>query len=72
LKERYIFQIEKIENLSGEQVDVAPGSGHRVRIALPEKLNANLEYGLLVRHLTEPESDVIRARRKEAALADRK
>ncbi|WP_097458853.1 prephenate-dependent tRNA uridine(34) hydroxylase TrhP [Mangrovitalea sediminis] len=46
-----VFNIESLENRRGEQVDVAPGSGHQMRIPLPADVGEGLEYGLLLRNL---------------------
>ena len=45
------FTLEHIENLQGETLDVAPGSGHRVRIPLAATLIArDAEFALLMCH----------------------
>lgn len=45
------FTLERIENLRGETLDVAPGSGHRVRIPLTTQLSArDAEFALLMCH----------------------
>jgi putative protease len=45
------FKLECIENLRGEPLDAAPGSGHRVRIPLPAELgHADAEFALLMCH----------------------
>ena len=41
------FTLEHIEDMNGGKMDVAPGSGHRVRIAVPEAAN-KVEFGLLM------------------------
>ncbi|MFE8069936.1 tRNA 5-hydroxyuridine modification protein YegQ [Marinobacteraceae bacterium S3BR75-40.1] len=43
------WQPDSIENRKGERTGVAPGSGHEVRIPMPEGLPDNLEYALLLR-----------------------
>ncbi|WP_066965025.1 tRNA 5-hydroxyuridine modification protein YegQ [Microbulbifer sp. Q7] len=46
------FQLQGIENTSGDAVDVAPGSGHTVRIPLPVTLPHGVaEYAMLMRDL---------------------
>ncbi len=45
------FQLTAMENRKGQPVDVAPGSGHMMRIPLPENTPASLEYALLMRNL---------------------
>ena len=47
------FQLQAIENKNGEAIDCAPGSGHRVKIPLPEPvaLPEDGGYGLLMRHI---------------------
>ncbi|MBN8431265.1 tRNA 5-hydroxyuridine modification protein YegQ [Microbulbifer salipaludis] len=46
------FQLQRIENTSGDAVDVAPGSGHTVRIPLPVTLPHGVaEYAMLMRDL---------------------
>ncbi len=46
------FQLQAIENKAGLSVDAAPGSGHIVKIPLPENAGgANSEYALLMRYL---------------------
>ncbi|ADZ91211.1 tRNA 5-hydroxyuridine modification protein YegQ [Marinomonas mediterranea] len=42
--------ITEMENLKGERMDVAPGSGHKVRIAL-DRPDFNTEFGLVMRNL---------------------
>ena len=45
------FTLERIENLRGEALDAAPGSGHRVRIPLAAELSAgDAEFALLMCH----------------------
>jgi putative protease len=41
------FTLEHMEDIDGTKRDVAPGSGHRVRIAVPEAAN-KVEFGLLM------------------------
>ncbi|MGQ7249410.1 prephenate-dependent tRNA uridine(34) hydroxylase TrhP [Halomonas sp. V046] len=47
------FVLRHLENRRGESLSVAPGSGHVVRLALPEELlgAAGMEYALLMRDL---------------------
>ena len=45
----HVFSLEKMRNLDGEAVDVAPGSGHVMRIPAPEGINPN--FGLLMKSL---------------------
>ena len=47
------FALERIESRNGEAVDAAPGSGHVVRIPLPETADPATidDYALLVRYL---------------------
>ena len=40
--------VERMESLKGEPMDVAPGSGHHVRIPLP---SADYEKALIARNL---------------------
>ncbi|MDH3760784.1 MAG: tRNA 5-hydroxyuridine modification protein YegQ [Gammaproteobacteria bacterium] len=48
---------EMVRERNGETLDVAPGSGHRVRIPLPpEMAAANVDKGLLLRSLDKVES----------------
>jgi putative protease len=44
------FTINQLENSKGQSVEVASGSGHQVRLALPEGVNPN-EFSLLMRNL---------------------
>ena len=48
----HAFSLDHIENRRGESVDVAPGSGHVVKIQAPEGVQLD-EYSLLVRNLPE-------------------
>ncbi len=41
------FTLAHMENMRGEKMLLAPGSGHRIRIAVPESAN-NAEFGLLM------------------------
>ena len=41
------FMLEHMENEKGETVDIAPGSGHRVRITVPEDTQGT-EFGLVM------------------------
>ena len=43
------IQVERIESLTGEQMQSAPGSGHTVRVPLP---TANYQKALIARYLT--------------------
>ena len=47
------FDLPAITDLSGKTIDVAPGSGHLVRIPLPEAMDSACinEYSLLIRYL---------------------
>ncbi len=47
------FTLQTIESLTGKSVETAPGSGHRVKIQLPEACNLNADggYAMLMRHL---------------------
>jgi putative protease len=47
------FNLEQLENLKGEKVDAAPGSGHTVRVPFngPLPVDAQGQYGLLMRYL---------------------
>ena len=45
-----LYSIEAMENLKGETMAVAPGSGHKVRIPLPYQPE-QLELGLVMRNL---------------------
>ena len=46
----HTFNLAHLENRHGESVDVAPGSGHRVKIPRPEGVQVD-EFSLLVRNL---------------------
>ena len=46
----HTFSLTHLENRYGESINVAPGSGHQVKIPRPEGIAAN-EYALLVRNL---------------------
>ena len=46
----HTFNLMYLENRHGESVDVAPGSGHRVKIPRPEGVQVD-EFSLLVRNL---------------------
>lgn len=48
------FNLDAMENKHGERIDDAKGSGHRVRIALPEDLD--LEHAILMRNLNQGEN----------------
>lgn len=43
--------IDEMRNRKGEQVDVAPGSGHTVYLPVPD--NVDISHGLLMRNLNE-------------------
>ncbi|NVK44386.1 MAG: tRNA 5-hydroxyuridine modification protein YegQ [Oceanospirillaceae bacterium] len=43
------FRLDALENRNGQAIEVAPGSGHRVR--LPLDIDGELEYALLMRDL---------------------
>lgn len=47
------FQLNKLENLDGDSLANAPGSGHVVRIPLPEQMASKeqVEYALLMRFI---------------------
>lgn len=45
------FVLEKMENLKGEPVEDAKGSGHKV--AFPLDIDVDLEYGIIMRYLEE-------------------
>ena len=45
----HIFSLEKMHNLEGQAREVAPGSGHIVRIPVPEGVKA--DFGLLMKSL---------------------
>ncbi|RLD01719.1 MAG: U32 family peptidase [Chloroflexi bacterium] len=45
----YSFTLEEMHNREGEVMDVAPGSGHVVRIPVPEDIDAG--FGLLMKSL---------------------
>ncbi|RZV34175.1 MAG: U32 family peptidase, partial [Chromatiales bacterium] len=47
------FDLAEIKNKDDHSVDVAPGSGHVVRIPLPDEINHNAidEFAMLVRYL---------------------
>ncbi len=47
----HTFSLTHLENRHGESIDVAPGSGHQVKIPRPEGIAVN-EYALLVRNLS--------------------
>ncbi len=48
----HVFNLEHLENRRGERIDVAPGSGHFVKIPKPEGVLPN-SHLLLVRHLPQ-------------------
>ena len=50
-----VFNLNHIEKLNGESMSAAPGSGHTVRIPLPDDWNAaeGDEYALLMRYLPQ-------------------
>ena len=41
------FTLEHMENTKGEKMEIAPGSGHRIRIAVPQAAS-NAEFGLVM------------------------
>lgn len=47
------FNLESLENLQGEQVSAAPGSGHVVRVPLPDAVNLTEDggYAMLMRYM---------------------
>lgn len=51
------FNLDTLENLEGNKIDAAPGSGHIVRISIPESLAGQLSlpedggYAMLMRHM---------------------
>ncbi|ABC32992.1 Collagenase and related protease [Hahella chejuensis KCTC 2396] len=45
------FIVKKMENKNGQNIAVAPGSGHRIRLALPENAPSRLDFSLLMRNL---------------------
>lgn len=51
------FNLDTLENLEGNKIDAAPGSGHVVRIPVPESLAGQLSlpedggYAMLMRHM---------------------
>ena len=45
------FTLEKMENLKGEPIEDAKGSGHKV--AFPLDVDVDLEYGIIMRYLDE-------------------
>ena len=48
------FTLEAIENKRGQRIDTVPGSGHVVRIAVPEQLqlsDEHAQHAMLMRHL---------------------
>jgi len=51
------FNLDTLENLEGNKIDAAPGSGHIVRIPIPETLAGQLSlpedggYAMLMRHM---------------------
>ncbi|MBE7437203.1 MAG: U32 family peptidase C-terminal domain-containing protein [Spirochaetales bacterium] len=69
LKKITIFTVGSLENLKGQAIQIAPGNGHRVRLRLPEALpDLDRSFALLIRHLSEKEGDVVRARRQLASV----
>ncbi len=46
----HVFELDAIENRKGESVEVAPGSGHQVKIPMPEGSQPG-DFSLLVRNL---------------------
>ncbi|MCP5162377.1 MAG: tRNA 5-hydroxyuridine modification protein YegQ [Hahellaceae bacterium] len=49
----FTFDMCDMENRHGRAVDVAPGSGHEVRIALPFAPGEGMEFGLLMKNLRD-------------------
>jgi len=45
------FKLEALQNRKGEQVEVAPGSGHTLYIPIAKEIDLN--HGLLMRNLTQ-------------------
>ena len=47
------FDLAEMKNRDGQPVDVAPGSGHVVKIPVPDEVNINAvdEFAMLVRYL---------------------
>ncbi|WP_100643945.1 tRNA 5-hydroxyuridine modification protein YegQ [Alteromonas facilis] len=54
-KGNYIFTLQQLEQLSGNTIDVAPGSGHVVKVRLPEGITAS-PMSILLRNLVEGET----------------
>ncbi|MCP5208249.1 MAG: tRNA 5-hydroxyuridine modification protein YegQ [Hahellaceae bacterium] len=50
----YTFMLEQMENRKGESVEVAPGSGHFVRVPVPADI-PNMDYALIMRNLSNAE-----------------
>ena len=48
----HVFKLDHIENKHGESVDAAPGSGHVVKIQVPEGVEPD-QFSLLVRNLPQ-------------------
>jgi putative protease len=46
--------LEQMENRKGESVEVAPGSGHFVRVPVPADI-PNMDYALIMRNLSNAE-----------------
>ncbi|RMF16149.1 MAG: U32 family peptidase, partial [Gammaproteobacteria bacterium] len=44
------FRLDHLENLKGQAVDVAPGSGHTVKVFLPEDAPRSAKFTLLMRN----------------------
>lgn len=47
------FILEEMHNLEGKPIEVAPGSGHVVRIPVPE-VGRNYQFGLLMKNIDTP------------------
>lgn len=45
------FNLNALETLKGQKIEVAPGSGHQVRIQLPELDRSILDYAMVMRHI---------------------
>ncbi len=48
----HMFPLNHLENRNGESIDAAPGSGHVVRVQVPEGAQVD-EFSLLVRNLPQ-------------------
>ncbi|WNO07586.1 tRNA 5-hydroxyuridine modification protein YegQ [Teredinibacter sp. KSP-S5-2] len=45
------FSLDTLETLKGQKIEIAPGSGHQVRIQLPELDRSILDYAMVMRHI---------------------